>query len=600
MNIIKRIFYFFGIINRINSVDKEKSMGLKPIITKEINTYTTPQKYPIILKSNNKNTVEFEILGIRNDKGVLEDFFFDFLKRSFLNKVYNSISIKIGQREITPDIALIDYERNIFIDIEIDEPYTIENGSLKPIHLISSDDNRNQLLLNNGWNVIRFAEKQIALHPDGCVDLINHFIKGDLICEINDIPCWTFEDAQIMISDKERDKYLPIEFQDNGRTKSAFNYRSFKITSISYTGLRNQTNHIILNFEDNEPSQCWIPKEIFLEKLKSSKMWEIILKYYVEIDNRLLFHIFIPFLYNNGWFLNGIGKINHEYFNIDPYYKCELYCSDSVLNKFELYLKTNIERFFLKLEKKNYKKNRTTFKRCHIIIKCPNCSVLYKKDEVLSEDLYEIKPWLNEYFNHEVPLISSWSDGYSKDFNMGKSLVMKCNNCSSYFWIKNVEAIYEIPYSESRNNILLKDAQRLDSLNIEAFSEVLNKGFCDTIEKELYLRIKLWWAINNLFRDEYFFKINYQNRHIVNNGNYSFEEKIKKAFEKYKDIFETNLFKLLELELVESTVIKAEIYRELGLFDKTLSLLENVPENEKYFSDKLKEQVSLKNKNVFI
>ena len=142
-------------------------MGLKPIITKEINTYTTPQKYPIILKSNNKNTVEFEILGIRNDKGVLEDFFFDFLKRSFLNKVYNSISIKIGQREITPDIALIDYERNIFIDIEIDEPYTSENGSLKPIHLISSDDNRNQLLLNNGWNVIRFAEKQIALHPDG-------------------------------------------------------------------------------------------------------------------------------------------------------------------------------------------------------------------------------------------------------------------------------------------------------------------------------------------------------------------------------------------------------------------------------------------------
>lgn len=349
MNIIKRIFYFFGIINRINSVDKEKSMGLKPIITKEINTYTTPQKYPIILKSNNKNTVEFEILGIRNDKGVLEDFFFDFLKRSFLNKVYNSISIKIGQREITPDIALIDYERNIFIDIEIDEPYTIENGSLKPIHLISSDDNRNQLLLNNGWNVIRFAEKQIALHPDGCVDLINHFIKGDLICEINDIPCWTFEDAQIMISDKERDKYLPIEFQDNGRTKSAFNYRSFKITFINYGVLMNQTKYVILNFEDNEPSQCLIPDNIFWSKFKESRMWELIIKYnikenYWPLFDSFIYHDFIPFFINNGWFLNGIGKINHEYFNIDPYYKCEFYCSDFVINKFENHIKDGLQK----------------------------------------------------------------------------------------------------------------------------------------------------------------------------------------------------------------------------------------------------------------
>lgn len=227
MNIIKRIFHFFGIIKRKNLVDKEDSIELKSTVVREIKVYTTPQEYPIRLKLNNKYPIEFEILALRNDKGVLENFFFDYLKRRFPNKVFNSISIKVGQKEITPDIAFIDNERNIFIDIEIDEPYTINNGSLKPIHIISTDDNRNQLLLNNGWNVIRFAEKQIALHPDDCVDLINNFINGDLICELNKIPCWTLENALTMISEKERDKYLPLEFQNNGKIYSDFTYRNY-------------------------------------------------------------------------------------------------------------------------------------------------------------------------------------------------------------------------------------------------------------------------------------------------------------------------------------------------------------------------------------
>ena len=69
---------------------------------------------------------------------------------------------------------------NIFLDIEIDEPYEGINDikNRKPTHFRFADVNRNNEFKNRGWIVVRFAEIQIHQNPDGCCRFIADVIKS--------------------------------------------------------------------------------------------------------------------------------------------------------------------------------------------------------------------------------------------------------------------------------------------------------------------------------------------------------------------------------------------------------------------------------------
>lgn len=90
-----------------------------------------------------------------------------------------------------PDIAIV--IDGLYIDIEIDEPYTIENGAAKPIHYLtgspydfkSIDYERNRAMSVSGWEIIRFSEEQVVLHLDECVQFVRAFIKSILERSIN-------------------------------------------------------------------------------------------------------------------------------------------------------------------------------------------------------------------------------------------------------------------------------------------------------------------------------------------------------------------------------------------------------------------------------
>lgn len=73
-----------------------------------------------------------------------------------------------------PDFIYECPDTGLLIDIEIDEPYTLNER--KPIHYVGcGDENRNEYFVSNNWCVIRFNERQIVKHADACVASLKGF-----------------------------------------------------------------------------------------------------------------------------------------------------------------------------------------------------------------------------------------------------------------------------------------------------------------------------------------------------------------------------------------------------------------------------------------
>lgn len=122
------------------------------------------------------------------------------------------LDISVSRSSYCPDMTLICPETNLHIDIEIDEPYTLQDK--KPIHFETSDSSRNDFFLQCNWVVIRFAEEQIITKPNECIETIQSVLNSVRTMENNYysqlplIKTWDYEDATIMADENYRRKYL--------------------------------------------------------------------------------------------------------------------------------------------------------------------------------------------------------------------------------------------------------------------------------------------------------------------------------------------------------------------------------------------------------
>ncbi len=158
-------------------------------------------------------------------KGVAEGFFYSYLIKHFSGlQIITNLTIKQHQQNLmVPDFIIFDKTNNIYIDIEIDEPYTF--NSREPIHYYEQDkeahidEYRNYFFTSNNWVVIRFAEEQITDYPDQCCYFIsatlNHLtnqiqdISPNIENEqLKQITCWTKEISLIMEKFNYREDYL--------------------------------------------------------------------------------------------------------------------------------------------------------------------------------------------------------------------------------------------------------------------------------------------------------------------------------------------------------------------------------------------------------
>jgi hypothetical protein len=140
------------------------------------------------------------------------------LSSYFPGKVHSGLCLLIPDYPYpyTPDIAYIDPNLNLHIDIEVDEPYVARSG--KPHHCTGSDDRQNRFFLDRNWVVIRFSEEQVVRHTESCCKVVAQAIAditADPIVmarfshapDLPRRPQWTEAEARRMASNRARDRY---------------------------------------------------------------------------------------------------------------------------------------------------------------------------------------------------------------------------------------------------------------------------------------------------------------------------------------------------------------------------------------------------------
>lgn len=202
------------------------------------------------------------------------------------------------------------------------------------------------------------------------------------------------------------------------------------------------------------------------------------------------------------------------------------------------------------------------------IIECPHCRGLAKISIIVSGNTFGAVRWTDGKM--EAPMLPD------------QTKLTKCNNCDKFYWLEDAAIIGEYDWFNGEDAIPeeWKKAQAVQDLDISALVEALDQALGDTPDREKYLRTRLWWALNDLIR---------QRDHVD-------------VFLHHKELFYNNL-QAIDVLLQSShdgadQLIRAEIAREAGDFDKCLELLSNISEKYSSICDQLKEFVQKKSQVV--
>ncbi len=170
----------------ISEQNKEQTDDLRILFTPNTHFAQTEQyQYPVVKMPKHNCTLKLPRKGRSNQKGYKEDDFFNKIKLQILDiEVSNNIHMVIPNysKPYEPDMVLFDKELNLYIDIEIDEPY---DGFYRyPTHNYRAEDDfkqdniRDLFFTESGWVVIRFTEKQVHKQPNECIDYIKNVINS--------------------------------------------------------------------------------------------------------------------------------------------------------------------------------------------------------------------------------------------------------------------------------------------------------------------------------------------------------------------------------------------------------------------------------------
>lgn len=177
-----------------------------------------PYIYPVVKMPKEDSFLKLPRKGRALGKGYKEN---DFCQAILTNipdlevAVDVHLAIPHHNKPYEPDIVLIDRELNLFIDVEIDEPY---DGYYRfPRHELEKDDIRDLFFIESGWIVIRFTERQVHLQEKECISYIKNVLNSiytyqlELTSDILPEPQWDYQQAVRWEKEHYREKYLGIE-----------------------------------------------------------------------------------------------------------------------------------------------------------------------------------------------------------------------------------------------------------------------------------------------------------------------------------------------------------------------------------------------------
>lgn len=187
----------------------------KPINLKDKTCYprvSSPEEGSIVLPHR---------IGKTRIRGYKEEAFEQALKLR-LGKTHSQFMVQGGvalyhsstARPYEPDIAIIERNGSIRVDIEIDEPYS--GYKRNAIHLLGTDEANDRHRNRLGWVVLRFTEHQVHCHTEQCLlfveQLLTALSKGqDCKVLVSEEKAWSLVEAQKMERERYRESYLGIE-----------------------------------------------------------------------------------------------------------------------------------------------------------------------------------------------------------------------------------------------------------------------------------------------------------------------------------------------------------------------------------------------------
>jgi hypothetical protein len=175
------------------------------------------QNYPLLLASQLGTAIVMPNKGKNCKKGPGEQWLALWIMRHRLKGFYDNLILRVGGHRYEPDLAYIDEQRGIFIDIENDEPYTL--GKRIPTHYLGKDDQRNSDITAAGWIVLRFSEKQLINTPARVVRTIMDVVRSiapDIemprvlqnVQPVDTDPRWDYDTARQHAKSRYRDSYM--------------------------------------------------------------------------------------------------------------------------------------------------------------------------------------------------------------------------------------------------------------------------------------------------------------------------------------------------------------------------------------------------------
>ncbi|MEH0156207.1 hypothetical protein V6R21_18805 [Limibacter armeniacum] len=228
-------FVFLGTKRKVNNIRRHNE-HLKELYNREMGVYRkalihyekmvkqmiSPAEHASYRKKKKQevisDTTEPTYLEREVNRGRAEAEFRDRLGYWFPGKIYTVFQLGNFEKPYVPDIVYKDHT-GLHIDIEIDEPYSVESG--EPIHYIGADDRRNRFFLENGWVVMRFSEEQVKRYPDSCcreigqvLSQLKHEPIRDGLNKVRKLPaqkCWNKEEATFLAQNNYRNQLLNLE-----------------------------------------------------------------------------------------------------------------------------------------------------------------------------------------------------------------------------------------------------------------------------------------------------------------------------------------------------------------------------------------------------
>lgn len=145
-----------------------------------------------------------------------------------------------------------------------------------------------------------------------------------------------------------------------------------------------------------------------------------------------------------------------------------------------------------------------------------------------------------------------FSDGRTISPELNEALeVSRCSACREFYWIEDAPVV---------GGEVAADLPLVRALSIAEYEELISEGIATmTTDEEEIIRTELLWAFNDRTRQ----------------GKPLFESDEEKAV--WQDNIDA-LYKMLDTSDVYSRLLKAEIAREMGLFEEAETLLSSIKE----------------------